>query len=166
MSKLDKKIVLITGGSDGIGWATAQQFINEGVEHIYITGRRQHALDDAVKNLGSKKVTAVQGDVSNLADLDKLYDVIKKKSGDLDIIFANAAVTEAAALGTITEKHFDDHINVNVIKRTIIHYSESFTYPCHGASIILNASAASVKANAGASVYSATKAAVRSFARS
>jgi len=164
MGKLDRKIGLITGGSDGIGLATAQRFIAEGAEHVYITGRRQQALDEAVKKIGSKNVTAVRGDVSNLADLDKLYDLIKKQSGRLDIVFANAGLTEAAPLGTITEKHFDDLINANM-KGLLFTVQKALPILVDGASIILNASVSSVKANAGASVYSATKAAVRSFAR-
>ncbi|UJR12681.1 hypothetical protein I4U23_016855 [Adineta vaga] len=164
MGKLDRKIALITGGSDGIGFAAAQQFVIEGAEHVYITGRRQNALDEAIKKIGSKNVTAVQGDASNLADLDKLYDLIKTRSGRLDIIFANAATVESAPLGQITEKHFDDMINANV-KGLLFTVQKALPILADGASIILNASAATVKANAGASVYSATKAAVRSFAR-
>jgi NAD(P)-dependent dehydrogenase (short-subunit alcohol dehydrogenase family) len=164
MGKLDRKIALITGGSDGIGLATAQRFIAEGAEHVYITGRRQQALDEAVKKIGSKNVTAVRGDVSNLTDLDKLYDLIKKQSGRLDIVFANAGLSEVAPLATITEKHFDDLINANV-KGLLFTVQKALPILVDGASIILNASVSSVKANAGASVYSATKAAVRSFAR-
>src|ERR1700679_1433948 len=105
MGKLDGKIALITGGATGIGLATAQRFIDEGAAHVYITGRRQKVLDDAIKQIGKKNVTAVQGDSSKLADLDKLYDQIKKENGHLDILFANAAVAERAKLGSITEKH-------------------------------------------------------------
>jgi NAD(P)-dependent dehydrogenase (short-subunit alcohol dehydrogenase family) len=98
MGKLDGKIALITGGSDGIGFATAQQFIIEGAAHVFITGRRQDALDKAVKQLDSNKVTEIQGDASNIADLDKVYDVIKKEQGHLDILFANAGIFEMASL--------------------------------------------------------------------
>ncbi len=91
MGKLDGKIALITGGSDGIGFSTAQQFLNEGAAHVFITGRRQDALNEAIKTLDNKNVTGIQGDISNLNDLDKLFDTIKKKQGHLDIIFANAA---------------------------------------------------------------------------
>jgi NAD(P)-dependent dehydrogenase (short-subunit alcohol dehydrogenase family) len=114
MGKLDGKIALITGGSDGIGFATAQRFLNEGAAHVFITGRRQDALNEAVKKLGSKKVTAVQGDASNLADLDRLYDVIKKEKGHLDILFANAGIFDAAPLGSISEKHYDSLFDINV----------------------------------------------------
>src|SRR4051812_24828008 len=106
MGKLDGKIALITGGSTGIGFATAQQFITEGAEHVFIIARRQHVLDEAVKKIGSKNVTAVQGDVSNMADLDKLYSIIEKQKGRLDIVFANAGVNELMSLNSITEKHF------------------------------------------------------------
>ena len=96
MSKLDGKVALITGGSEGIGFATAQQFLNEGAEHVFITGRRQNVLDAALKQLDSNKVTTIQGDSSNMADLDKIYKVIKKEKGRLDILFANAGAYEAA----------------------------------------------------------------------
>jgi len=164
MGKLDGKIALVTGGSTGIGFATAQQFIAEGAAHVFITGRRQEALDEAVKKLGGKKVTAVQGDTSNLADLDKLYDVIKKQKGHLDILFANAGGGEFVALGSITEKHFDDTFNSNV-KGVLFTVQKALPIFKDGGSIILNASIVSVKGNPGFSVYSATKAAVRSFAR-
>ena len=164
MGKLDGKIALVTGGSAGIGFATAERFIAEGAAHVFITGRRQQALDQAVKKLGSKKVTAVQGDTSNLADLDKLYSVIKKEKGHLDILFANAGGGEFAAIGSITEKHFDDIFNANV-KGVLFTVQKALPIFKDGGSIILNASIVSIQGNPGFSVYSATKAAVRSFAR-
>jgi NAD(P)-dependent dehydrogenase (short-subunit alcohol dehydrogenase family) len=164
MGKLDGKIALVTGGSTGIGFATAQQFIAEGAAHVFITGRRQEALDEAVKKLGGKNVTAVQGDTSNLADIDKLYDVIKKQKGHLDIIFANAGGGEFAPLGSITEKHFDDTFNINV-KGVLFTIQKALPIFKDGGSIILNASIVSVKGTPAFSVYSATKAAIRSFAR-
>jgi len=164
MGKLDGKIALITGGSDGIGFATAQQFLTEGVAHIFITGRRQDALNEAVKKLGSKKVTAVQGDVSNMADLDKLYDVIKKEQGRLDILFANAGIYDVAPLGSITEKQFDNLFNINV-KGVLFTVQKALPIFTDGGSIILNGSTLSIKAFPNNSVYSATKAALRSFAR-
>jgi len=164
MGKLDGKIALITGGSDGIGFATAQQFLTEGAAHVFITGRRQNALDAAVKKLGSKKITAVQGDTSNLADLDKLYDLIKKKQGHLDILFANAAIYEVAPLGSISEQHFDNIFNVNV-KGVLFAVQKALPIFSDGGAIILNASVVSVKGFPSHSVYSATKAALRSFAR-
>jgi NAD(P)-dependent dehydrogenase (short-subunit alcohol dehydrogenase family) len=164
MGKLDGKIALITGGSDGIGFATAQQFIKEGATHVYITGRRQDALNKAVKKLDSKKVTAVQGDASNLADLDKLFNLIKKEKGHLDILFANAGVYDEAPLGSITEKHFDNLFSINV-KGVLFTVQKALPIFADGGSIILNASAVSVKGFPNLSVYSATKAALRSFAR-
>ncbi|CAF0807649.1 unnamed protein product [Didymodactylos carnosus] len=164
MGKLDGKIALITGGSEGIGLATAEQFIAEGVEHVFITGRRQEALDEAVKKINSKNVSAVQADASNLADLDKLYDIIKKQKGRLDILFANAGITHTGSLGSITDKDFDAVFNVNV-KGVLFTVQKALPIFVDGGSIILTGSVASCKGNPAMSVYSATKAAVRSFAR-
>jgi NAD(P)-dependent dehydrogenase (short-subunit alcohol dehydrogenase family) len=164
MGKLDGKIALITGGSDGIGFATAQQFLIEGAAHVFITGRRQDALNQAVKQLDNKKVTAVQGDVSNLADLDKLYDVIKKKQGHLDILFANAGIYDVAPLGSISEKQYDNLFNVNV-KGVLFTVQKALPIFADGGSIILNGSVVSLKGFPNHSAYSATKAALRSFAR-
>ena len=164
MGKLDGKIALITGGSSGIGFATAQQFIAEGAEHVFITSVSQAALDEAIKRMGSKNVTAVQGDVSNMADLDKLYDVIKEEKGRLDIVFANAGILADGLIGSITEKDFDDVFNVNV-KGVLFTIQKSLPILVDGGSIILNASVRSCKASSNRSVYSATKAALRSFAR-
>ncbi|CAF4502428.1 unnamed protein product [Rotaria sp. Silwood2] len=110
MGKLDGKVALITGGSQGIGLTTAQHFIAEGAEHVFITVRRQEVLDEAVKKIDTKNVTAVQSDVSNMADLDKLYSIVHKEKGRLDIVFANAAINPSAPLGSIIEQHFDDLI--------------------------------------------------------
>ncbi|CAF4264575.1 unnamed protein product, partial [Adineta steineri] len=151
MGKLDGKIALVTGGSTGIGFATARRFIAEGAAHVFITGRRQEALDKAIKQINSKKVTAVQGDTSNLADLDRLYDVIKKKTGHLDILFANAGIAEFQPLGSITEKHFDDIYNINV-KGVLFQVQKALPILKDGGSIILNASVVSVKANPASSV--------------
>src|SRR5260221_1352578 len=112
MSKLNGKIALITGGTTGLGFATAQRFLSEGAE-VVITGRRQAELDSAVKRLGSN-VLGVQGDVSNLADLDRLYATIRRQKGHLDIVFANAGGGSFASLGAITEEHFDQIFNINV----------------------------------------------------
>lgn len=165
MGKLDGKIALITGGSDGIGLATAQQFIAEGAEHVFITGRRQEVLDEAVKKIGSTKVTAIQADAAKMADLDKLYGIIQKEKGRLNIVFANAGIGPTSPLASITEKHFDDLINVNV-KCVLFTIQKALPLLVDGGSIILNASVSSIKAAPGMSVYCATKAAVRSFARS
>jgi NAD(P)-dependent dehydrogenase (short-subunit alcohol dehydrogenase family) len=164
MGKLDGKIALITGGSTGIGFSTAQLFIAEGAAHVFITGRRQEVLDEAVKKLGGKNVTAVQGDTSNMADLDKLYSVIKKEKGHLDILFANAGGGDFAPLGSVTEKLFDDTFNLNV-KGVLFTVQKALPIFKDGGSIILTASIATVKETPTLSVYFASKAAVRSFAR-
>jgi NAD(P)-dependent dehydrogenase (short-subunit alcohol dehydrogenase family) len=164
MGKLDGKIALITGGSEGIGFATAEQFLIEGAEHVFITGRRQQVLDEAIKKLNSENVSAIQADVSKLTDLDKLYSSIQSEKGRLDILFANAGVAELSPLDSITEKHFDDIFNVNV-KGVLFTVQKALPIFTDGGSIILNGSICSVKGFAGESVYCATKAAVRSFAR-
>ena len=164
MGKLDGKIALITGGSEGIGLATAERFLAEGAEHVFITGRRQQALDAAIKHIGKKNITAVQGDTSNLADLDKLYNLIKKQKGRLDILFANAGISEPAPLGSITEEHFDREFNINV-KGLLFAVQKALPIFTDGGSIVLNGSIGSIKGGACTSVTSATKAAVRSFAR-
>ncbi len=162
MKKLEGKIALVTGGNSGIGLATAKQFVAEGA-YVYITGRRQAELDTAVEAIG-KNVTAVQSDVSNLADLDRLFATIKQEQGHLDIIFANAGGGQIAPLGAITEEHFDQTFNVNV-KGLLFTVQKALPLLPEGASIILNASITSIKGTPAFSVYSATKAAVRSFAR-
>ena len=162
MRKLEGKIALVTGGNSGIGLATAKQFVAEGA-YVYITGRRQVELDAAVEAIG-KNVTAVQSDVSNLADLDRLFATIKLELGHLDIIFANAGGGQIAPLGAITEEHFDKTFNVNV-KGLLFTVQKALPLLPEGASIILNASITSIKGTPAFSVYSATKAAVRSFAR-
>ena len=164
MGKLDGKVALITGGSEGIGLTTAQHFITEGAEHVFITGRRQQVLDEAVKTLGGKKVTAVQCDASKVDDIDKLYALIKKEKGRLDVLFANAGVNDGAPLEAITEALFDHVFNINV-KGVLFTVQKALPIFADGGSIILNGSVASIKAYATNSVYSATKAAVRSFAR-
>jgi NAD(P)-dependent dehydrogenase (short-subunit alcohol dehydrogenase family) len=162
MSKLAGKIALVTGGSTGIGLATAQRFAQEGA-YVYITGRRQEELDAAVKLIG-ENVRAVRGDVSNLADLDNLYEIIGSEKGRLDVLFANAGGGEFAALGSITEEHYDKTFNINV-KGLLFTVQKALPIFTDGGSIILNASIVSIVGNPAFSVYSATKAAVRSFAR-
>jgi NAD(P)-dependent dehydrogenase (short-subunit alcohol dehydrogenase family) len=163
MSKLNGKVAVITGGNSGIGLATAQLFAAEGA-HVFITGRRQSELDKAVKQIG-ENVTTVQGDVSNLADLDRLYSIVKEHKGRVDILFANAGGGEFAPLGQITEEHFDKTFNRNV-KGLLFTVQKALPLFQDGGSIILNASIAGSKGVEAFSVYSATKAAVRSFARS
>ncbi|CAF1045572.1 unnamed protein product [Rotaria sordida] len=164
MGKLDSKIALITGASEGIGLAIAEQFIAEGAEHVFITGRRQETLDEAVKKIGSTNVTAVQGDISNMADLDNLYNIIKEEKGRLDIVVANAGVSPLAPLGSITEKEFDDTFNTNV-KGVLFTVQKALPILIDGGSIILIGSVSSVKGHPTAGIYSASKAAIRSFAR-
>ena len=160
--KLEGKIALITGGNSGIGLATAKQFVNEGA-YVFITGRREAELAAAKKQIG-KNVTAIQGDVSNLHDLDRLFAQIKKEKGKIDIVFANAGVARYAPLGTITEDFFDSIFDINV-KGVLFTVQKSLPLLRDGGSIILNASIVASKGLSSNSVYSATKAAVRSFAR-
>jgi NAD(P)-dependent dehydrogenase (short-subunit alcohol dehydrogenase family) len=163
MNRLEGKIALITGGNSGIGLATAKQFVNEGA-YVFITGRREPELAQAVKEIG-RNVTGVQGDVANLADLDRLFAQIKQEKGKLDIVFANAGGAQFALLGKITEEHYDALFNGNV-KGLLFTVQKALPLLSDGASIILNASTAASKAPAPEwSVYSATKSAVRSFAR-
>jgi NAD(P)-dependent dehydrogenase (short-subunit alcohol dehydrogenase family) len=168
MKKLEGKVAVITGGSSGIGLATAQRFIYEGA-YVFITGRRQSELDAAVKQIGKNNdnnVTGVQGDVSNLADLDRLYAKVKEQRGRIDILFANAGVAEFAPLGEISEAHFYKTFGINVkgllfsVQKALPLFQDG-----GGGSIILNASIAASKGFETSTVYSATKAAIRSFAR-
>jgi NAD(P)-dependent dehydrogenase (short-subunit alcohol dehydrogenase family) len=162
MGKLEGKVALVTGGNSGIGLATAKQFVNEGA-YVFITGRREPELAAAVKEIG-RNITAVRGDVSNLDDLDRLFAQIKREKGRLDIVFANAGVAKYAPLGTITEEHYDTIFNINV-KGLLFTVQKALPLLPDGASIILNASIVASKGLPANSVYSATKAAVRSFAR-
>jgi NAD(P)-dependent dehydrogenase (short-subunit alcohol dehydrogenase family) len=162
MGKLDGKVALITGGNSGIGLATAKRFVQEGA-YVFITGRTQTKLDEAVKQVGSN-VTGIQGDVANLADLDRLFEQIQREKGKLDIVFANAAIAKYARLGTIDEEHFDSIFGGNV-KGVVFTVQKALPLLPDGASIILNASIVGSKGLAANSIYAATKAAVRSFAR-
>jgi NAD(P)-dependent dehydrogenase (short-subunit alcohol dehydrogenase family) len=160
--KLEGKIALITGGNSGIGLATARQFVNEGA-YVFITGRREVELVAAAKEIG-ENVTGVQGDVSNLGDLNRLFARIKREKGKLDILFANAGVATYARFGEITEDHYDSIFNINV-KGLLFTVQKALPLLPNGASIILNASIVASKGFSSNSVYSATKAALRSFAR-
>jgi len=162
MHRLDGKIALITGGTSGIGLATAKQFVNEGA-YVFITGRREPELAAAVKEIG-RNVSGVQGDVSNLADLDRLFEQIRKEKGKLDVVFANAGVAKYAPFGKITEELYDSIFNINV-KGLLFTVQKALPLLPDGASIVLNASIVGSKGLSTNSVYSATKAAVRSFAR-
>jgi NAD(P)-dependent dehydrogenase (short-subunit alcohol dehydrogenase family) len=161
--KLANKVALVTGGTSGIGLATAKLFVAEGA-HVFITGRRQTELNAAAKALG-RNATAIQSDVANLADLDRLSATIQEQKLQLDVLFANAGGGSLAPLGQITEEHFDKTFNTNV-RGLLFSVQKSLPLMQPGSSIILNASIVSIKGTPAFSVYSATKAAVRSFARS
>ena len=163
MDKLTGKIALITGGSSGIGLATAKEFVKEGA-YVFITGRNPQDLETAAKAIG-KNVEAIQGDVSNLADLDRIFEQIKKQKGKLDIVFANAGVARYAPLGSITEELYDTTFDINV-KGMLFTVQKALPLLPDGAAIILNSSIVGSKGLAANSVYSATKAVARSFARS
>ena len=162
MGKLDGRIALITGANSGIGLATAKRFVNEGA-FVFITGRRDSELATAVKEIGHD-VTGIQGDVSNLGDLDRLFAQIKREKGKLDIVFANAGIAKYAPFGTITEEFYDSIFDINV-KGLLFTVQKALPLLPDGASIILNASVVGSKGLSSNSVYSATKAAIRSFAR-
>jgi NAD(P)-dependent dehydrogenase (short-subunit alcohol dehydrogenase family) len=162
MGKLDGKIAVITGGNSGLGLATAERFVAEGA-YVFITGRRQDQLDAAVKTIG-RNVAGVQGDVSNLDDLDRLFATVREKKGRIDVLFANAGLGEFAPLGHITEAHFDTTFDVNV-KGTVFTVQKALPLMSAGASIVINASMVSIKGLPAFGVYAASKAALRSFAR-
>lgn len=162
MGKLEGKTALITGGSSGIGLATAEWFVGEGA-YVFITGRRDAELAAAVKRIG-RNVTGIKADVSSLGDLDRLFAQIEREQGKLDILFANAGVATYASLGSITEELYDSIFDINV-KGLLFTVQKALALMPDGAVIILNASIVASKGLAANSVYSATKAAVRSFAR-
>lgn len=163
MSRFANKVVVITGGNSGMGLVTAKRFVEEGAQ-VVITGRRQAELDEAARFL-ERNVTTVQGDVSKLEDLDRLYAVVKEKFGRIDVLFANAGLGQLAPLGAVEEAHFDREFGVNV-KGLFFTVQKALPLLKDGSSVILNASVAASKGMSAFSVYSATKAAVRSFARS
>jgi NAD(P)-dependent dehydrogenase (short-subunit alcohol dehydrogenase family) len=162
MGKLDGKVAVITGGTTGIGFAAAKLFVEEGA-YVFITGRRQKELDEAVKAIGHN-VTGVQGDVAKLADLDRLYETVEAEGRRIDIVFANAGVGEFAALGSVTEEHFDKLFNINV-KGALFTVQKALPLLNDGGSIILTGSVGSVKGTPAFWVYGATKAAIRNFVR-
>jgi len=162
MGKLDGKIGLITGGNSGIGFAAAKRFVAEGA-YVFVTGRRKAELEAAVKEIG-ENAEGVAGDVSKLADLDRLFARIKDKRGRLDVLFANAGIAKYATLGEITEELYDAIFDINV-KGLLFTVQKALTLMPDGSSIILNASIVASKGLSSNSVYSATKAAIRSFAR-
>jgi NAD(P)-dependent dehydrogenase (short-subunit alcohol dehydrogenase family) len=162
-NKLERKIAVITGATSGIGLATAKRFVSEGA-YVFITGLYQKEVDVAVSDIG-KNVSGIQSNVSNLADLDKMYDIVKDQKGHIDILFANAGIIEFAPLGEISEKHFDKIFDIDV-KGLLFTVQQALPIFQDGGSIILMASVGSSKGSAELSVYHAAKAAVRSFARS
>jgi hypothetical protein len=163
MGKLAGKIAVVTGGNSGIGLATARRFAAEGAE-VFITGRRAADLDKAVEAIGGR-ATAVQGDVGVLADLDRLYETVRRKAGRIDVLVANAGGGSFAPLGAITEEHYHRTFDTNV-KGTLFTVQKALPLLRDGASVILTGSTTSVSGTPAFSVYSATKAAVRNFARS
>ena len=162
MGKLDGKTALVTGGNSGIGLATAKAFVNEGA-YVFITGRRELELAAAIKEIG-RNVTGVPGDVANLGDLDRLFARIEQEKGRLDIVFANAGIARYGRLGEISEELYDAIFDINV-KGLLFTVQKALPLLPDGASIILNASIVASKGFSSNSVYSATKAAIRSFAR-
>jgi NAD(P)-dependent dehydrogenase (short-subunit alcohol dehydrogenase family) len=161
-NKLDGKVALITGATSGLGLATARLFVAEGA-YVFITGRRQNELDEAVRKVG-RNVTGIQGDIANLADLDRLYGQVKKEKGHIDILVANAGGGAFAPLGAITEEHFDKTFDGNV-RGTLFTVQKALPLMKEGGSIILTSSSAASKGTDAFSVYAASKAAIRSFAR-
>ena len=161
LKSLEGKVAVITGGTEGIGLATAKLFVTEGA-YVFITGRRQKELDEAVKAIGTN-VSGVQGDVAQLADLDRLYETVSNVKGRIDIVFANAGIGEFVPFGAVTEEHFDKLFNINV-RGALFTVQKALPLLKDGGSIILNGSVASVKGTAAFGVYAA-KAAIRSFVR-
>jgi NAD(P)-dependent dehydrogenase (short-subunit alcohol dehydrogenase family) len=162
-SKLSGNVALVTGGSAGIGLGIAKRFAEEGAR-VFITGRRQSELDKAVTAIGGG-ATAVQGDISNLDDLDRIYATIKDKAGRIDVLAVNAGYYEFGSFGEITEEHFDKIFNTNV-RGLLFTVQKALPLLTETASVILTGSIASIKGFPSLSIYNASKAAVRSFARS
>ena len=162
MGKLEGKVAVITGGSSGLALASAKRFVEEGA-YVFITGRRQETLDEAVKVIG-RNVIGVRGDAANLDDLDRLFETVKREKGKIDVLFASAGKGEAAKLGEITEQHFDAGFGL-IVRGTLFTVQKALPLFNDGGSIIMTGSVASVKGFPGFSVYAASKAALRSFAR-
>ncbi len=162
MGKLEGKVAVITGGSSGMALASAKLFVEEGA-YVFITGRRQETLDEAVRLIG-RNVTGVRSDASNLDDLDRLFEAVKREKGKIDILFASAGTGEALKLGEITEQHFDTTFDLNV-RGTLFTVQKALPLFNDGGSIFMTGSNASVKGFPGFGVYAASKLALRSFAR-
>ncbi|WP_342250897.1 SDR family NAD(P)-dependent oxidoreductase [Sphingomonas sp. OTU376] len=161
-NKFQDKVVVVTGGTSGIGLATAKAFVAEGAS-VFITGRRQDALDAAVKAIGGR-VTGVRGDMAQLADIDRLYDAVQQQHAQIDVVFANAGGGEMAPLGAISEEHYEKTFSTNV-KGVLFTVQKALPLLKDGASVILTSSTTSISGTPAFSVYSATKAAIRNFAR-
>jgi NAD(P)-dependent dehydrogenase (short-subunit alcohol dehydrogenase family) len=161
-NRFTNKVVVVTGGTSGIGLATAKAFADEGAS-VFITGRRQETLDAALKQIGGR-VTGVRGDMANLADIDRLYDAVQQKHAQIDVVFANAGGGEMMPLGAITEEHYQSIFDTNV-KGVLFTVQKAMPLLKDGASVILTGSTTSISGTPAFSVYSATKAAVRNFAR-
>jgi hypothetical protein len=155
--RLAHKVAVITGGSTGMGLATAKRFVQEGMDHVFITGRRKDVLDVAVAEIGDK-TTGIPGDVANLSDLDRLYESVKGYGRKIDVVFANAGIAHLAPFGTVDEKFYDLHFDANV-KGLFFAVQKALPLINDGGAIVLTASIASVRGSRGFSVYSATKAA-------
>jgi NAD(P)-dependent dehydrogenase (short-subunit alcohol dehydrogenase family) len=162
MGKLEGKVAVITGGSSGMALASAKLFVEEGA-YVFITGRKQEQIDEAVKVIG-RNVTGVQGDAANLDDLDRLFDIVKREKGKIDVLFASAGIGEPVPLGEITEQHFDKTFDLNV-RGTLFTVQKALPLFNDGGSIFMTGSNASVKGFPGWGVYAASKLALRSFAR-
>lgn len=160
--KFENKVVVVTGGTSGIGLATAKAFSEEGAS-VFITGRRKEALEAAVKAIGGR-VTGVQGDMGKLTDIDRLYDAVQQKHSHIDVVFANAGGGEFAPLGAITEEHYQKTFDTNV-KGVLFTVQKALPLLRDGGSVILTSSTTSISGTPAFSVYSATKAAIRNFAR-
>jgi NAD(P)-dependent dehydrogenase (short-subunit alcohol dehydrogenase family) len=163
-NKLEGKIAVITGGASGMGLATAKRFVSEGA-YVFIIDRNKKELDTAISEIGENVSSGIQSDVSNLADLDRAFDAVKDKKDNIDILFANAGIIQFAALGKISEEHFDKVFSINV-KGLLFTVQKALPIFRDGGSIILTASIGASKGAEELSVYHATKAAIRSFARS
>lgn len=162
MGKLDGKVAVITGGSSGLAFASAQLFVEEGA-YVFITGRRQDTLDQAVELIG-RNVTGVQGDAANLEDLDRLFETVKREKGSIDVLYASAGTGEASDLGGITEEHFDRTFGLNT-RGTLFTVQKALPLFNDGGSIFMTGSIASVKGWPSWSVYAASKAALLAYAR-
>jgi NAD(P)-dependent dehydrogenase (short-subunit alcohol dehydrogenase family) len=162
MSKLQGKIAVVTGGNAGIGLAIAQRFVAEGA-YVFITGRRQDALDSAVKLIGAN-VEAVQGDITRAADIDRLFETVKSKKGKLDILVANSGISKHSPLESITEEHYDNTFDLNA-RATLFTVQKAVPLMSDGATIVLIGSIAGSIGTPGYGAYNASKAAMRSFAR-